>query len=573
MFLTSLLALQVIPSLSSPPSSSPSFSSPSSSFVNSFEQSQTIQSLKEDQEQEEQEQDQEEEIINYNSLITPKKVFDQPYLQSEEWFLTSSQINISTKGFDRKSLGISDYTHGNHLTTLITGEPFMKSIYDDIEMTNGNNDLIYLTGWLTRPDVMLLPQTEESASKSRIGDVWARAISRNVSSLTLVWRNILPGMLDLLNEFHDIVTTTGEKNGLGPDRANVIIDGRAPLPSGSHHQKSAIIKRKGEAIGYVGGIDLAHQRWDTPDHCCAQSPPCASCEAVKRQPDMGEIIGWQDVHTRIRGPAVLDIEGNFVARWNDDESPSVGVDNPPKIINRLKKSDVALSGIGTHSIQLLRTYICSYQSLCQHGCFVNNAPNGETSHRDALIKAFGLAKNFIYIEDQYFVYEVEILEALKSVVSRGIQLIVLTQEQGNTPGYTTYQHGMIEPLRKICSTCVHIFVRSDSVYVHSKVVIVDDIFMTVGSNNINYRSMTYDTEISVASVDQTTIKSADNVIVGKLAWNTRISLWAIETEINSEKLKDYTVEKAIEEWHKRAKEGKHIKEFFPKEKKAEVIYF
>jgi phospholipase D1/2 len=83
---------------------------------------------------------------------------------------------------------------------------------------------------------------------------------------------------------------------------------------------------------------------------------------------------------------------------------------------------------------------------------------------------------------------------------------------------------MIEPLRKICQSCVHIFVRSDGVYVHSKVVIVDDVYMTVGRNNINYRSMTYDTEISVASVDTTTILSADQVQVGKLAWSTRSTL-------------------------------------------------
>jgi phospholipase D1/2 len=511
-------------------------------------------------------------LIAFQSLqgVSSKQLFQQPLLDPLDWFLTSEQIDKSTTDFDRRSLGIADYTHGNSLTPLITGEPFMKALYEDIELTNGMDDFIYLTGWLTRADVMLLPQTIESASTSKIGDVWSRAISRNVSSLSLVWRNLVPGMLDLVQDFQEIVSSAGNKSGLSSDHARVVIDGRSPLPSGSHHQKSAIVKRHGEAIGYVGGIDLAHQRWDTPEHCCAQSPPCASCEAVRRQPDMGEIIGWQDVHTRVQGPAVLDIEGNFVARWNDDESPGVGESTPSKITHRLTPSDIAPSGIGTHSLQLLRTYVCSYQAVCQHACHSNNAPNGETSHRDALLKAFQLAKNFIYIEDQYFVYEEELLVELKAAVARGIQLVVLTQMQGNTPGYTTYQHGMIEPLREICSSCVHVFVRSDGVYVHSKVVIVDDVYMTVGSNNINYRSMTYDTEISIASVDTTTTISADQVVVGMLAWSTRVELWAIETEIKSEELKDYPIEKAITEWHQRAKEGKHIIEFFPKEKRAEV---
>lgn len=342
--------------------------------------------------------------------------------------MSSQELSETTGGFDRKSLGIADFTHGNSLTPLITGEPFMRSIYEDIEKTE-SGDLISLTGWLTRGDVILLPHTEETASKSRISDVWTRAISRNVTSLTLIWRNILPGMLDLVHNFQEAILTAGKEYGLD-DRANVVIDGRSPLPSGSHHQKSCVIKRSGEAIGYVGGIDLAQQRWDTPEHYCAQFPPCDACEAVKRQPDMDGTNGWQDVHSRIRGPAVLDVEGNFVARWNDNEDPGIGESSPSKITRRLSSNEVASSGVGTHSVQLLRTYICSHQGICHHACYSNNAPHGESSHRNALLKAFHLSKNFIYIEDQYFVYEEDLLEALKEAVSRGVQVVVLTQQQG-----------------------------------------------------------------------------------------------------------------------------------------------
>jgi phosphatidylserine/phosphatidylglycerophosphate/cardiolipin synthase-like enzyme len=102
------------------------------------------------------------------------------------------------------------------------------------------------------------------------------------------------------------------------------------------------------------------------------------------------------------------------------------------------------------------------------------------------------------------------------------------------------------------------------------VVIVDDVYMTVGSNNINYRSMTYDTELSVASVDSEHVLSADGVYVGKLAWSTRVQLWAIETEVPVAELERYTIGDAVREWHARAGEGRHIVEFNPKEKKAEV---
>jgi hypothetical protein len=122
----------------------------------------------------------------------------QPNLDPLGWFLTSEEIDEATPDFNRRSLGIADYTHGNSLTPLITGEPFMRAIYDDIELTNGHDDFIYLTGWLTRADVILLPQTIETSLSSKLGDVWSRAIARNVSSLSLVWRNLVPGMLDLV---------------------------------------------------------------------------------------------------------------------------------------------------------------------------------------------------------------------------------------------------------------------------------------------------------------------------------------------------------------------------------------
>jgi phosphatidylserine/phosphatidylglycerophosphate/cardiolipin synthase-like enzyme len=160
------------------------------------------------------------------------------------------------------------------------------------------------------------------------------------------------------------------------------------------------------------------------------------------------------------------------------------------------------------------------------------------------MKAFGNAQKVIYIEDQYFVWEEDLLNVLLAAVNRGVQIVVLTQEQA-TPGYSTYQHGMITPLRKACESCMHVFVRSDRVYVHTKVVIVDDVYMTVGSNNINYRSMTYDTELSVAVVDSEHVKSADGLTVGKLAHKTRVDLWAIETEIPAADLESYTIEDAI----------------------------
>lgn len=497
----------------------------------------------------------------------------QPDIHADNWLLTKAEMDASTGGFDRSSVGIAVSSTGNNVRVFITGDEYFRSVHDAIESTT-NGDYVYMTGWMTRNDTILLPHTEESAAISSVGDVWSRAISRNVTTLSLIWRNLLPGYMDRLIDFKDQIATAGADNNMG-DRARVIIDGRSPLPSGSHHQKSLLVRRQGETVGYVGGIDFAQSRWDTLDHCCAMSPPCAACEAFKRDPGYAEkTLGWQDVQCSVRGPVVLDVAANFIARWNDDEKPSNV--NPhesvPSKIAALSADDVAAAGVGTHTVQLLRTYVCSYQKLCKHGCFSNNAPYGETSHRDGLMKAFAKAQNYIYIEDQYFVFEKDLHAVLLAAVKRRVHLVVLTQDQKGIPGYETFQHGMISPLRSACESCVHAFVRSDKVYVHSKVTIVDDIYMTVGSNNINFRSMTYDTEISISSVDTTIVTSADKISVACLAHESRVKLWSIQTEVPVEEMLTFTLEDAIAQWHARAAKGTHIIDFDPKEKKIEVSH-
>ena len=45
--------------------------------------------------------------------------------------------------------------------------------------------------------------------------------------------------------------------------------------------------------------------------------------------------------------------------------------------------------------------------------------------------------------------------------------------------------------------------RGDEIYVHSKTMVVDDVFMTIGSANFTFRGTTYEMEINAATVDRT----------------------------------------------------------------------
>jgi len=91
----------------------------------------------------------------------------------------------------------------------------------------------------------------------------------------------------------------------------------------------------------------------------------------------------------------LPPQANFLARWNDDEAPSnvAPIEAPPPKLGNdtLGTGDVA-HGAGAANVQVVRTFACSYGAACAHACYAANAPKGELSHRDALVKAIGLAQ-------------------------------------------------------------------------------------------------------------------------------------------------------------------------------------
>jgi hypothetical protein len=85
---------------------------------------------------------------------------------------------------------------------------------------------------------------------------------------------------------------------------------------GSHHQKAVVVQNADGRMAFVGGVDLACGRWDTPEHL-PLDPRAAGGRDIKDD-------GWHDTHTMIEGPAVDDVETNFRQRWNAHPDSSLG---------------------------------------------------------------------------------------------------------------------------------------------------------------------------------------------------------------------------------------------------------
>jgi phosphatidylserine/phosphatidylglycerophosphate/cardiolipin synthase-like enzyme len=295
---------------------------------------------------------------------------------------------------------------------------------------------------------------------------------------------------------------------------HVVLDNRIRR-GGSHHQKIVVFEKpdrpdRDHDVAFCGGIDLARGRNDGPEH--VGDPQAAPLD----DPRYGEHPPWHDVQAEVRGPAVADIAWTFRERW-DDPTP---LDRPspwrrllkararePAHRDRIRNDERVARPRGPHLVQVLRTYPAKRPPS-------PFAPDGERSIAKAYLKAFARARALVYIEDQYL-WASDATRALRAALRRepALRVVVVIPRYPDPSGSVVggaSRYGREAALRDLAAGGDHRVLVLDlengygtPIYVHSKICIVDDVWMAVGSDNLNRRSWTHDSEISCAILDTT----------------------------------------------------------------------
>lgn len=263
------------------------------------------------------------------------------------------------------------------------------------------------------------------------------------------------------------------------------------LPFGAcHHQKLVVID---DAIGFCGGLDVTRERWDTSDHI-PDDPRRVS-------PKGGLYTPFHDTHMAVTGPAARAL-GDFTARrWR-------AVD--PDGIPRLDAPDpVWPEGLEPHFTEIDIALSLTEPSL-------NNGPalrQIETLYCRAILQA----EHLIFIENQ-FLTAPKIAEALTRrlqerpeleavIVAPAVQNTWLeTKSMGGGRRLFLAQldeAGVLDRVTMVAPVTRAEDGKRASVMVHSKLMIVDDRFLTVGSANLNRRSMRFDTEANLHLIGDT----------------------------------------------------------------------
>ena len=145
-----------------------------------------------------------------------------------------------------------------------------------------------------------------------------------------------------------------------------------------HHEKLVVID---DEVAFVGGIDLTDlggDRYDTPEH-----------------PARGR-LGWHDVASRLRGPAVADVGRHVAQRWQAVTG------------ERLERSRPTRRAAGDVELQIVRTVPEKLYGF---------APRGDFRIIEAYLRALRSAQHLVYLENQ-FLWSPEVVNILADKLRR-----------------------------------------------------------------------------------------------------------------------------------------------------------
>ncbi|XP_061341039.1 phospholipase D alpha 1-like [Gastrolobium bilobum] len=298
--------------------------------------------------------------------------------------------------------------------------------------------LIYITGWSVYTEITLI-RDQSSERRITLGELLKKKADEGVTVLMLVWddRTSVPELKkDGLMATHDQETADYFRNTnvhcalcpRNPDDGRSIIQGFEISTMFTHHQKTIVVDAQvANAIGrwqrrtvacFIGGIDLCDGRYDTQEH-----PLFSTLNTVHHddfhQPNFpgasikkgGPREPWHDIHCKLEGPVAWDVMYNFEQRWEKQVGkqlllPSSMIDDtlvPPSTVATTNENEA-------WNVQLFRSidggaasgFPQDPEEAAERGLVSGKDNIIDRSIQDAYINAIRRAKNFIYIENQYF---------------------------------------------------------------------------------------------------------------------------------------------------------------------------
>ncbi|GJN31685.1 hypothetical protein PR202_gn00013 [Eleusine coracana subsp. coracana] len=401
-----------------------------------------------------------------------------------------------------------------------------------------------------------------------------------------------------------------------PDQGRSLVQEAETATMFTHHQKTVVVDAGEEdprLVSFLGGIDLCDGRYDTQDHPLFRTlgtthrndfhQPNFPGASVKKG---GPREPWHDIHCRVEGPAAWDVLENFEQRWRKQGDG----DNFLVALNKEAwAAREAVAGLNSWNVQVFRSIDGGAAAGFPEGDPDAAAARGlvsgkdhviERSIQDAYIHAIRRARDFIYIENQYFLGSsyawrrddgvgVDGINALH-LIPKELSLKIISKieagerfavyvvvpmwpegvpESGSVQAILDWQRRTMEMMYSDVALAIQARglqadprdyltffclgnkeavtpgeyvpperpepdtdyqraqqARRFMIYVHAKMMIVDDEYIIVGSANINQRSMDggRDSEIAMGAYQPAHLAARNRPATGDVH-GFRVALW------------------------------------------------
>src|SRR6266550_8201155 len=359
--------------------------------------------------------------------------------------------------------------HGNDLEILIDGASFLPRLAEELA---GAESHVHIAGWYLSTELALVRQKERLLLLDLLEE-----LARKVEVRVLLWAGApLPLFRPSRAQVRDVAKRL---HGAG---VHLALDAKE-RPLHCHHEKLVVVD---DRVASVGGIDLTSFNGDRYDSSAHPWRPA---------------LGWHDAAALVRGPVVADVAEHFRMRWRE--------------VTGRELSPAAMPGeSGVHELQLVETIPEKVYEA---------RPRGSFRILETYARALRSAQRLIYLESQ-FLWSPELVEILVEKLQRPPRedfriVAVLPSHPDSGNDNSRGQVGALADADDgagrflACALYARDGADREAIYVHAKIGIVDDRWLTIGSANLNEHSLFNDTEVNVVTCDAELVRA------------TRLDLW------------------------------------------------
>jgi cardiolipin synthase len=286
-----------------------------------------------------------------------------------------------------------------------------------------------------------------------------------------------------------------------PVDANTVMKGGLEAINHRDHRKLTIVDGR---IAFLGGINISRVygsyssgSWSRPQR---DAP-------VDEQP-------WRDTQARIEGPAVAQLERAFLKQWANQRK---------EVLIEDKGYFPTLAAVGPHVVRS-----------------IEGSPSLQVANPMyvALISAIDNAEKDVLLVNPYFVPHEELVRALCEAAQRGVAVkMILPSRSDSWPAFYAGRSFY----ERLLEGGVKIYERKDRV-LHAKTAIIDGVWSTVGSTNLDWRSLLYNEELNAV------VLGTEFAGQMKAAWDKDL---ALSDEITRDGWRSRSIEERMKEFASR----------------------